>query len=231
MDEQTADAVIESVMEDLRLKQHIFQELDRICQEHTILASNTSTFLPGTLSSATQRPDRVLVTHFFNPPYLLPLVEIVRGKETSGQTITTIYNLLMKTGKSPIIVQKEVAGFIANRLQAALFREAVSIVNNGIASPEDVDMVIKKSFGMRYASAGVFELADIAGLDVALVMASQLFPDPESSPEIPLLIKEKVERGEKGVKTGKGFYSWTQESANALKQKIAHAIARIREWE
>ena len=222
-----ADVVIEAVFENVELKQEIFQKLDQLCPEHTILASNTSTLLPSKLASVTRRPDKVLVAHYFNPPYLLPLVEVVRHKETSDETVTTIYGLLTKVGKKPAIVQKEVPGFIGNRLQAALLREALSIVERGIASPQDVDTVVKNGFGRRYAAAGPFEVFEIVGWDLVLAAAQYLTSDIEPSTEMSPLLKEKVERGELGVKTGKGFYEWTQESAEALKQRIGQVLVKI----
>ena len=222
-----ADVVIEAVLENLELKQGIFRKLDQLCPKHTILASNTSTLLPSMLASVTQRPDRVLVTHYFNPPYLLPLVEIVRHEEASDKTVTTIYDLLAGVGKSPVIVRKEAPGFVGNRLQMALFREAVSIVEKGIATPQDVDTVVKNSFGRRYAAAGPFEVWGLAGWDLILAIAQYLIPDLESSTEISPVLKDKVERGELGVKAGKGFYDWTPESAEALRQKLGQALIKI----
>jgi 3-hydroxybutyryl-CoA dehydrogenase len=167
------------------------------------------------------------VAHYFNPPYLLPLVEIVRSPETSDESVETIHELLKIVGKKPVIVQKEAPGFIGNRLQAALGREALSIVEKGIASHEDVDTVIKSSFGRRLAAAGVFEIFDIAGWDLLLAAWPYLVPDLDDSPEAPALLKEKVERGEVGVRAGKGFYDWTPESAEELQQRIAKALIEI----
>ena len=222
-----ADVVIEAVFEDLVLKQRIFTELDRACPKRTILASNTSTFMPSKLASATRRPGKVLVTHYFNPPHLLPLVEVVPGKETSDETVTAITDLLTKVGKRPALVQKEVPGFIGNRLQAALIREALSLVEQGVATPQDVDTVVKNGFGRRLSCAGPFEIFDIAGWDLVEAVVSQLFPEIDSSPEVPRWLREKVERGELGVKTGKGFHEWTPESAEALRRRIAQALVDI----
>lgn len=224
---EDVDVVVESVWEDLTLKQKLFKELDHCCPARTILASNSSSLMPSKLASVTKRPDKVLVAHYFNPPYLLPLVEIVRSPETSDESVETIHELLRIMGKKPVIVQKEAPGFIGNRLQAALAREALSIVEKGIASHEDVDTVIKSSFGRRLAAAGVFEIFDIAGWDILLAVWPYLVPDLETSPAEPALLKEKVERGELGVKTGKGFYDWTTESAEELKQRIAKALIEI----
>jgi 3-hydroxybutyryl-CoA dehydrogenase len=221
------DLVIEAVSEDLEVKRKVFNLLDQLCPPRTIFASNTSSLLPSKLASATHRPDKVLVAHYFNPPYLLPLVEVVRGEKTSDETIAAVFDLLTRVGKSPVIVQKEIPGFIGNRLQAALFREAISIVEKGIASPQDVDIVIKNSFGRRLAAAGIFEVWEIAGWDLILAIVENLIPDLESSTEISALLKEKVQRGELGTKTGKGFYAWTPELAEGLKQRIAQTLVKI----
>ena len=222
-----ADVIIEAVFEDLQLKREIFRSVDQMCGKHAILASNTSTFLPSTLASATHRPDKVLVAHYFNPPYLLPLVEIVRHERTSEETVLAMYDLLKKVGKSPVIVQKEAPGFIGNRLQAALFREALSIVRQGIASPHDVDAVIKNGFGRRLAAAGVFEIWEIAGWDLILAICENLFPSLESSADVSPILRAMVERGELGTKTGKGFYEWTPASVLVLKKKIARMLMNI----
>jgi 3-hydroxybutyryl-CoA dehydrogenase len=222
-----ADIVIEAASEDLRLKRELFQSLDKLCPQHTILASNTSSLLPGKLATATQRPDKVLVAHYFNPPYLLPLVEIVRGEKTSDETVNVVHGLLKKLGKTPVIVRKEIPGFIGNRLQTALFREALSLVEKGIATAEDVDIVIKNGFGRRLAAAGVFEIWEIAGWDLILAVAENLVPEIENSTEVSPLLKEKVARGELGTKVGKGFYEWTPETIGALKERIAHTLVAI----
>jgi 3-hydroxybutyryl-CoA dehydrogenase len=222
-----ADIVIEAVFEDLELKQETFRLLDKVCPLRTILASNTSTLLPGLLASVTRRPEKVLVAHYFNPPYLLPLVEIVRHKETSEETVQTMFGLLRKIGKTPVIVQKEVPGFVGNRLQAALFREAMAIVRDGIATPEDVDIVVKNGFGRRLAAAGVFEIWEIAGWDLIAAICSNLFPNLDASTEIPPLLAGMVARGELGTKAGRGFYEWTPESTLLLKKRIAQVLSKI----
>ncbi len=222
-----ADFVVEAVFENLDLKRSIFSRLDAICPPRTILSSNTSTLLPSALASATRRPDKFLVTHYFNPPYLLPLVEVVRGKQTSDETITTVIDFLKKIGKSPALVQKEVPGFIGNRLQMALLREALFLVEQDIASPQDVDVVIKNSFGRRLSTAGVFEVFEIAGWDLIQEIALNLLPAISSSMELSPLLQDKVKKGELGTKTGKGFYQWTPDSGEALRLRIASALIQI----
>ena len=226
-----ADVVIEAVFEDLPLKQRLFADPDRLAPPRAILASNSSSFMPSALAAATGRPDRVLVAHYFNPPHLLPLVEVVRGPQTSDETVATMAALLRQIGKRPAIIEKEAPGFVGNRLQLALFREALAIVEAGIASPEDVDVVVKNGFGRRLAAAGPFEVFALAGLDLVLAVAEQLIPEIDSRPEVPALLRETVARGELGVKTGKGFYTWTPEEGEALRQRVARALVYIAGWE
>jgi 3-hydroxyacyl-CoA dehydrogenase len=222
-----ADLVVEAVSEDLGVKRTLFREIDATAPPHTILASNTSTFTPSLLAATTCRPDRVLVAHYFNPPHLLPLVELVRGAETSDETISTMRDLYLRMGKAPAVVQKEAPGFVGNRIQAAIFREALAIVAAGIASIEDVDVIVRSGFGRRLGVAGPFEIADAAGLDVKLAVCEQLFPEIASSPAIPSLLRETVARGDLGTKTGKGYYVWSPVEAAALRQRISDGLAAL----
>lgn len=226
-----ADYVVEAAPEQLPLKQQLFADFDRFSPSHAVLASNTSTFRPSLLASATNRPDRVLVTHYFNPPHLVPLVEVVRGPETSDATVATIVDLLTKVGKSPVVMQREAKGFIGNRLQLALAREALSIVSQGLATPEDVDLVVRTSLGRRWSVAGPFEILDAAGLDTLLAVAEELFPAIESSPEVPEFLRDLVAAGHLGHKTGQGFYEWTPDTAAALRDRVRRALVEIATWE
>ncbi len=222
-----ADLVIEAVSENLEVKRAIFRELDAHAPAHAILASNSSTFMPSLMAAATNRPDRVIVAHYFNPPHLLPLVELVRGPETSDQTVETLRGLYLKIGKSPAVVQKEAPGFVGNRMQMALLREALAIVEAGIATPEDVDTIIKTGFGRRLSVAGVFEIFDAAGLDVTLAVADQLFPVIDTSTAAHAYLRERAERGDLGLKSGAGFYAWTPEEGAALRARIGAALTAI----
>ncbi|MCX6379214.1 MAG: 3-hydroxyacyl-CoA dehydrogenase family protein [Armatimonadetes bacterium] len=212
---QDADIVIEAVFEDLPLKLRIFKELDDLCPAHTILASNTSTFMPSLLANATQRPDRVIVAHYFNPPYFVPLVEVVSSPHTSPETKTPILN----------------PGFVANRLQAALIREAFAIVQEGVASPQEVDVVVRTGIGRRLAVAGPFEIAEAAGWDLWSAVAAQLVPTLSNSPEVPQLLIEQVAKGELGVKSGKGFYTWGGEEVASLRRRMAFALLEMSGWD
>jgi 3-hydroxybutyryl-CoA dehydrogenase len=226
-----ADVVVEAVFENLELKRRIFGDLDRFAPPHAILASNTSSYMPSKLATATRRPEQVIVAHYFNPPHLLPLVELVRSRDTSDDTLATMHALYTQMGKRPVVVRKEAPGFIANRLQMALLREALHIAESGIASPEDVDTVIHNSFGRRLATAGTFELHELIGLDLGLAVAEEIMPDLNTSREPSPLLYEMVERGTLGVKTGRGFYEWTPESAEALRLRVARALLEIAKWE
>ena len=219
-----ADLVVEAVFEDLAVKRRLLGDLDALCPVRAILASNTSTFLPSTLAAATSRPDKVLVAHYFNPPHLLPLVELVRGAATSDETVTTIYDLLVRIGKRPVVVHKEVPGFIGNRLLAALFREALAIVEQGIATPQEVDAFVTNGFGRRFGVAGPFEVWELAGLDLIGEVMARLQPEIADTHEISPLLRERITRGEFGVKSGRGFYDWTPETAAELRQRIGAAL-------
>ncbi|OHD25891.1 MAG: hypothetical protein A2V99_17135 [Spirochaetes bacterium RBG_16_67_19] len=226
-----SDVLIEAVAEDLAIKRQVFRDLDRAAPAHAILASNTSSLLPDALASATKRPDRVLVAHFFNPPYLVPLVEVVRGSATSEDTVSTIMSLLREAGKAPVLVAKAVPGFLINRLQIALLREALSLVEKGVVTIEDVDIAVRNSIGRRLSVAGVFEVCDVAGLDVVEAAAENVIGELDGSTRISPLIRERVRRGELGIKSGKGLYSWTPESAARVQGRIAKALAEIRRWD
>jgi len=228
---EDADLVIEAISEDLEAKRKLFAELDGICPPRTIFASNSSSLMPSRMAAAVKRPDRLLVAHYFNPPYLVPLVEIVRGPETSDETVATVHALMLRIGKTPVVLRKEVPGFIANRIQAALSRECLSLVERGIATPEEVDAVVRGSIGRRLAAAGPFEIFDAAGADVWQSIGKQVLPDIDASREVSPLVNGLVERGELGIKSGKGFYEWTPQRAQELRERMARALREIRGWE
>jgi 3-hydroxybutyryl-CoA dehydrogenase len=225
-----SDLVIEAVTEDLPLKKKIFAGLDRFTPPHTILLSNTSTYLPSALASATARPDRVAVAHYFNPPHLLPIVEVVRGPETSDETIDTVMALFAGIGKKPALVRKEVQGFIGNRLQFALFREALAMVSAEVATAPQIDEVVRSSFGRRLSVAGPFELRELIGLDLALAIGKQIVPSLDNTKTVPAVLARKVHDNHLGTRTGKGFYDWTPESAEALRLRIGNALAEMARW-
>ena len=219
-----ADFVVEAVTENLTLKQQIFGKLDAICQPHTILASNTTALMPTQIGVNANRKGQILNTHYFNPPYLIPLVELIRSPDTSDETVEVTFELLTTIGKTPAIIEKEALGFVGPRLQAALIREAFAIVEQGIASAETVDLVVRNSFGRRLSVAGPFEVFELAGWDLVLAAFEELYKDLNSSSDINPLLRQMVESDKLGVKSKEGFYSWTDEKIEQLRDRMNHAL-------
>jgi 3-hydroxybutyryl-CoA dehydrogenase len=221
---EDADFVVEAVIENLALKQQVFEKLDAICPPHAILASNTTALMPSQIGVNVKRKDKTLNTHYFNPPYLIPLVELIRSPETSDETVTVVFELLTAIGKTPAIIEKEVPGFVGPRLQAALIREAFAIVEQGIASAETVDLVVRNSFGRRLSVAGPFEVFELAGWDLVLAAFEELYKDLNSSSDINPLLREMVNTGQLGVKSEQGFYNWTDQTIEELRDRMNNAL-------
>lgn len=224
---QDADFVIESVAENLAIKQAVFQEMEKLCWQDTIFATNTSGLSPTAIAACLEHKQRFVVAHFWNPAHLMPPVEIVPGEHTSPETIDTTWKLIEKIGKKPVALHREALGFIGNRLQLALLREAFHIVEAGIASKEAVDAIVKYSLGRRLSTTGPFESTDLGGLDIFYNISSYLMADLENSGEIPSLLRQAVEQGRLGAKTGYGFYDWTPESLAKIQQTRA---SNLIEW-
>ncbi len=204
-----SDYIIEAVVEDLEAKLILLGKVGEKCPNHSIITSTTSSYCVRDMAGALKRPERFLVTHFWNPPYLIPVVEVMPGDATSPEVVETTYKLLEDVGKYPAMVNKDVPGFVGNRLQHALRREAISIVAQGIASPEDVDLIARLSFGLRLPVVGPLETVDLGGLDLTQAIQTYLLPDLDCSSEPLQLIRDKVAKGELGAKSGKGFYDWS----------------------
>jgi 3-hydroxybutyryl-CoA dehydrogenase len=215
-----AQFIIEAATENLNLKQQIFQEVDQICPPETILASNTSVISITEIAAKSRHRHRIVGTHFWNPPYIIPLVEVIKGADTSDHTMDITYDFLAEVSKHPIRVLKDVPGFVANRLQHALWREAISIVENGIADAATVDVAIRNGFAIRLPVLGPLENADMVGLDLTLAIHDYVLRDLESRPGSSPYLKEKVEKGELGFKSGKGFYDWTSEEIEKSREKL-----------
>lgn len=215
-----ADFCFEAVFENLDVKHEVFCQLEERCPAHAIIASNTSGFCVRDMAVALGHPQRFLITHFWNPPHIMPLVEVVPGDHTSDGAIKTTIQLLQDVGKHAALIKKDVPGFVGNRLQHALRREAIAIVAQGIASPEDVDLIARLSFGLRLPVLGPLETVDLGGLDLTLAIQSYLLPKLDRSTEPLSLIQDKIERGELGAKAGKGFYDWPPgQMARAIRRR------------
>ncbi|MCX6598883.1 MAG: 3-hydroxyacyl-CoA dehydrogenase family protein [Acidobacteria bacterium] len=212
-----ADLVVESAPENMEFKQELFAHLDQTTRPDAVLASNTSGLSITKIAERCQHPERVVTTHFWNPPYLMPLVEIVKGTRTSDEVAQALRELLSRCGKVPVIVKKDRPGQLGNRLQMALVREAVYIVQEGIADVEDVDLAAKAGFGLRLPVYGIFEHMDIVGLDLGSAVVEYAAQDLYSEPRAPELMRELVRDGHLGVKTGQGFYDWSTKDASAVK--------------
>jgi 3-hydroxybutyryl-CoA dehydrogenase len=221
-----AHYVVEAVFEDLAVKQQLFREFERLCPAQAVLASNTSALSVDDIAAAVRWPERVIAANYWNPPHILPLVEVVPGHRTSADTVEFTCDILRRSGKRPVVLRKYVPGYIGNRLQFALLREAVSLVERGIASAEDVDAVVELSFGRRLAVTGPLKTADLGGLDVFLAIARNLFQDLDSSSEAPALLVDAVQQGNMGAKTGKGIYDWPPERIQEVKATRDHELMR-----
>lgn len=215
-----ADVVIEAAPEKLDLKRSIFADLVRHAPRSAVLTSNTSVIPITDIAAGLETGERILGTHWWNPPFLVPLVEVVGTANTSSDTIQRTIALLEVVGKIAVHVKKDVAGFVGNRLQHALWREAIAIVAEGIADARTVDTVVKASFGRRLAVLGPIENADLVGTDLTLdihnVVLQHLNRDPDPSP----YLGELVASGKLGMKSGEGFRTWTEEEANALRNQV-----------
>jgi 3-hydroxybutyryl-CoA dehydrogenase len=218
--------VVEAVFEDLAVKQQLFRELELLSPAQTVLASNTSALSVDDIAAAVRCPERVIAANYWNPPHILPLVEVVPGRRTSADTVEFACDILRRSGKRPVVLREYVPGYIGNRLQFALLREAVSLVERGIASAEDVDAVVELSFGRRLAVTGPLKTADLGGLDVFLSISRTLFRDLDNSSEAPQLLLEAVQQGHLGAKTGKGIYDWPQERIQEVKAARDRALMR-----
>ena len=221
------DLVIEAAAEDVEVKRQVFTKLGQLTPAHAILASNTSSFMPSLYATESGRPDKVIVTHYANPPYFVPLVETAPGPETSDETTTVTINFMEALGKKTIVARKEVPGFILNRLQLALLREAMWLVDNGVCDPQEVDTALKYGTGRRWAFAGPFEVFELAAWDVIGRVFEEVGPSLAASGEVPQALKAHLERGEFGAKTGRGFYESDEDWVEETRSRIAHGMVGI----
>lgn len=224
-----ADFVIEAVPEKLSLKQSIFSQLVPHTPDHCVLASNTSVIPIRDIAKGLETCDRIIGTHWWNPPYLMPLVEVVQSDNSSVKYVEQMMALLRWVGKEAIHVKKDITGFVANRMQHALWREAIALVNDGVCDAETVDMAVKNSFGMRMPVLGPIENADLVGLDLTQDIHNVVLADICAETVPARILQDKISAGHLGMKTGKGFKDYTPEKAAQIKRNMIEHLLNARE--
>ncbi len=223
-----ADYVVEAVREDLALKQMLFAEIEQHVRPDTILASNTSVIPITRIMEGLRERSRALGTHWWNPPFLVPLVEVIETQWTAPKVVEWTMALHADAGKKPAHVKKDVPGFIGNRLQHALWREAIALVEHGVCDAQTVDEVIKSAFGRRLAVLGPLENADMVGTDLTLAIHRTVLPDIDSRPGPSPYLEALVAKGKLGFKSGEGFRSWTPEQQAALRKRVLQHLKKAR---
>lgn len=204
-----ADVIIEAIIEKIDIKQDFWKEVEEIAKEDAIFATNTSGLSITEMSEKVEKKGRFIGMHWWNPPHIIPLIEIIRGKGTDDETVDLLVELVKAIDREPVVVQKDANGFIGNRIQFAVFREALNIVEQGIATVEDVDRAMKYGLGFRYAVIGPFETADLGGLDTFYYISSYLFNELGDAKEPSDMLKDLVDNNNLGVKSKKGFYDYS----------------------
>ena len=211
-----ADVISESIAENLEVKQALFRSLDKICGQETVFTTNTSGLSISQIATAVSHPERFAGMHYANPPHIIPLVEIIKGKETSDTTCELLIELSKRVRKYPVLVKKDVPGFIANRIQFAVIREVLHLVEEGVGSVSDIDTVIKHGIGLRWALLGPLELADLGGLDIFNTIGGYLFEALSEAKDAPKSLESLVAAGKLGAKSGAGFYDYPAGKAQEL---------------
>ncbi|MEL7149536.1 MAG: 3-hydroxyacyl-CoA dehydrogenase family protein [Pseudomonadota bacterium] len=224
-----ADYVFEAAPEKLDLKQALFAEIEAHAPANAILASNTSVIQISKIMSGLATCHRALGTHWWNPPHMIPLVEIVKTEWTDPACANAMHALLAEVGKTPVMVEKDVPGFIGNRLQHALWREAISLVENGICTAKAVDDVVKASFGRRLAVLGPLENADLVGLELTQDIHRQVLFDLETTGAPSPMLQDMIDAGRTGMAAGAGFMDWTDGDLTATKARIADHLRKLEE--
>lgn len=222
-----ADLVIEAVFEDMKIKRETFAKLEARCRPDTIFCTNTSVMSPSEISRELKHRERFVGTHFWNPGHLIPLVEVVKSDATSDETAETVMAVLKGVGKEPVLCKKDVPGFIANRMQHALWREAISIVENGIADAETVDKAVRYSFGLRLPQLGPLTNSDMVGTELTWNIHSYILRFLEDSHEPSPLLAKMREEGKMGFKSGEGFMKWTPEEVEKQNAELNEYLIRM----
>jgi 3-hydroxybutyryl-CoA dehydrogenase len=224
-----ADLVVEAIIEDAGAKKEMFRTLDKICPPQAILASNTS-YMDIFKFVETKRPEKVLITHWFAPPHIIPLVEIVCGPKTAPETVDVVKALLVKLGKKPIVLSRFLPGFIANRLQSALGNEVLFLLDNGYATPEDIDEATKASFGLRIPILGLVKRMDFTGLNLTQkIISSRLYEPPQPQGKSKS-VDQLMAQGKMGVKSGSGFYDYGGRSPEEIMKERDIKLIKLKEF-
>jgi 3-hydroxybutyryl-CoA dehydrogenase len=229
VDWRGAEIVIECVFEQLPVKQAVFAELDRAAPAGVPVTSNSSGFPISRIAEGLETARRMAGLHFFMPGHLVPCVEVIRGERTEPATIEAVFATMARLGKKPVRVKKDVPGFLANRIQHALMREAISLVDQGFASAEDVDTAVRYGFGFRYVAAGPLLQKDLAGIDIHCAAAATMYPYLNNDREPAKLMRDLVAAGKRGVKAKQGFYAWDDDGIAAADARYKKALRRALE--
>ncbi len=220
-----ADWVFEAAPEKLPLKQEIFAAIEKLVATSSILASNSSAIPSTEIGRHLKNRERMIGTHFWNPPHLVPLVEVIQNERTSGEVVARTMQLLRRAGKVPVHVRRDIPGFVGNRLQHAMKREAIALVAAGVCDAETIDTVVREGFGARTAVLGPMEQSDLVGLDLALDIAEVLYGDLDRTAGPHPFLRDKVKAGKLGMKTREGFRKWTPEQANGVPGRLSRFLA------
>jgi 3-hydroxybutyryl-CoA dehydrogenase len=220
-----ADWVFEAAPEKLPLKQKIFAELEKFVAPATVLASNSSAIPSTEIGRHLAHRERVVGTHFWNPPHLVPLVEVIQNEKTSGEVIRRTMDLLRHAGKVPVHVRRDIPGFVGNRLQHAMKREAIALLAAGVCDAEEIDIVVREGFGARTAVLGPMEQSDLVGLDLALDIAEVLYAHLDRTAGPHPFLRDKVKVGKLGMKTGEGLRKWSAGEADAVRMRLSRFLA------
>ncbi len=223
------DLVVETVTEDLALKQRLFAEMERLARPDCALTSNSSSFPISEIGKGLKTQGRMMGLHFFMPAHLIPLVEVVRSVHTDVALAEKVGTIMSSLGKRPVQVKKDVIGFLGNRIQGALMREALWLIEQGVASPEDVDATVRLSFGFRYAAAGPIVQKEHSGWDTTCAVAKIIYPDLCNADGPPPILQRNVDEGRIGFKTGRGFFEWDDQSMAKERSRYERALRKCLE--
>ncbi|WP_428908249.1 3-hydroxyacyl-CoA dehydrogenase family protein [Niallia sp. Krafla_26] len=214
-----AEFILESIPEVLETKLETYEIIESVVSEKTIIASNTSTFPLAELTQKAKHPERFIITHYFNPPQIVPIVEIVKFEKTDENIVQLTYDLMKEIGKSPVVLQKEITGFIVNRVQVAFLRECFNLIEQGICTAEDIDIAVRGSMGFKWAFCGPLESQDLAGLHTTKAMVGNIMKDLSNTREVPSFLNEMVEKEELGIRSNKGFYTYDDNGEEAIRTR------------